>query len=85
MITPTRVGFMFLVSFSAVMIGVSLVYLEGFLAGGFVGLWFTVLLFAGAQVMLVDRQSMSAEDRQNDYKQKLAKTRPVRKRRREIL
>jgi hypothetical protein len=76
---------MFLVAFSAVMIGVALTFLEGFIAGGFVGLWFVILIFSGAQVMLVDRQSVTSEDRQIEFRQQLAKTRPVRKKRREIL
>ena len=85
MTSPTRTAYFFLVTFSAVMMGVAMVFLEGFLAGGFIGLWFTVLMFSGAQIMLVDRQSVTSEDRQTEYRQRLAKTRPVRKRRREIL
>ena len=85
MTSPTRVAYMFLVAFSSVMIGVALVYMTGFIAGGFVGLWFVVLIFSGAQVMLVDRQNTTSEERQSNYQQQLMATRPVRKKRREIL
>lgn len=86
MTSPTRLAYMFLVTFSAVMIGVSLVYMTGFIAGGFVGLWFVVLLFSGAQVMLVDKQKRTSEEEQAEYRERLVKTRSrKRKRRREIL
>ncbi|KKK70071.1 hypothetical protein LCGC14_2927670 [marine sediment metagenome] len=85
MISPVRVAYMFLVTFSAVMIGISLTYLTGFISGGFVGLWFVVLLYSGAQVMMVDTQKMTTEQIQAKFKEDLKKTRPRKKVRREIL
>lgn len=75
---------MFLITFSAVMIGISLTYLTGFIAGGFVGLWFVVIMFAGGQVMMVPGKP-SSDQVQQQFKQDLAKTRPPRRTRREIL
>jgi hypothetical protein len=73
---------MFLVTFSSVMIGVALVYLTGFIAGGFVGIWFTILLFSGAQVMLVDKQKVTPEQEQQAYRRLISGRKTSKRRRR---
>ncbi len=82
MTSPIKLAYMFIVAFSAVMIGVAMVHLEGFIAGGFIGLWFAVMMFSGGQFLLVGRQSQDSDQVQRDYQETLTRTRPVRRRRR---
>lgn len=81
MTSPLKLAYMFLFAFSAIMIGVALVYLEGYIAGGFVGLWFALMMFSGGQFLLVSRQKIDPEEIQKNYRQALRKTRPRKKRR----
>ena len=84
MISPLKVAYMFLISFSAVMIGLTLTFLTGYIAGGFVGLWFVVIMFAGGQVMMVPNKQ-SSDDVQREFKKQLAGTRLPKRTRRDIL
>jgi hypothetical protein len=70
---------MFVVAFSGLMIGVSLVYMTGFIQGGFAGIWFAILIFAASRYLLVDRQKVDTEKIQRDYRKQLRNTRPRKK------
>lgn len=74
---------MIMMALSALMVGVSLVYLTEVLQGGFVGIWFAILLLSGWQTVRAGvAPKVTDEQRQAEYKHQLSGIKNNRRKRR---